>query len=154
MVQSINNLTNASVVQTQIYQDKTEKTIIETKTTEKETELSAEDTLSVGVSSHGDTIEISKQGMSKVQSVSTSSDIVSTEQIAETETESTATKTAQSIIADASDDTYDLSQYSEYELKQMLTEGTISSAEYNQEIESREEDRDNDSIEQKKDVVE
>ncbi|MDK2868624.1 MAG: hypothetical protein PWP38_2939 [Clostridiales bacterium] len=100
----------------------------------------------VTVLSDGDLLELSAKGVSMVMTMAASDG--TTENASETETlvSATASKTQEnnqrtiatvSASDDEDDDTSDLSNYSEYELSQMLSEGTISVGAYNAEIKKR-----------------
>lgn len=101
----------------------------------------------VTVLSDGDLLELSAKGVSMAMTMAASDG--TTENASENETlvSATASKTQennQRTIATVSasddeenDDTSDLSNYSEYELSQMLSEGTISVGAYNAEIKKR-----------------
>ncbi|MBS7526289.1 hypothetical protein KHM83_06340 [Fusibacter paucivorans] len=79
-------------------------------------------TSTVTVLSDGDLLELSAKGVSMAMAMDTS---------AVTGTTSAVTGTT------SEDDTSDLSNYSEYELSKMLSEGTISAGAYNAEIRKR-----------------
>ncbi len=101
----------------------TENAVVESKRIESKSELSFEDSSTVRTSLYGDTVEISKQGMSKAQGMSATPNSVSAEQ--STETVSTTSSTE------------DLSSDSVYDLKQKLVKGTITQSEYDNEIKKR-----------------
>lgn len=84
----------------------------------------------VETSPYGDTVEISKQGMGKAQSLSAPSNSTQAGQPAATGTMSEPTNSNASA-------TYNLAHYTEYDLKKMLAEGTITRSQYNAEITRR-----------------
>jgi hypothetical protein len=117
-----------------------EKTAEESTNIRSKTISSVEGKAIVEMSSHGDTVEISEQGMSKRQSMSKPQKAVPIEQTETSEVSSAAAAAVEALTSDESSDSTDssdLSQYSEYELKNMLAEGTISRSKYIAEIESR-----------------
>jgi len=103
----------------------------------------------VDISKDGDVLEISKQGMEKSQTLNTeesNSLILDSEekasQIEETQEVNSDVEsvedTSEDISEDTSGDSSDLTTYSDYELSQMLSKGSISSADYYLELDRRE----------------
>ncbi|GAU79682.1 hypothetical protein [Fusibacter sp. 3D3] len=135
-----------------------ENEVVDSKRIESKLEVSSEDRSTVGTSIHGDTVEISKQGMSKAQEMSAASNSVLAEQSASTQTASTvsatatvsatSTKSAQAAAVLKSSETEDtessttsstasLSNDSEYDLKQKLANGDITQSQYDNELKKR-----------------
>ncbi|GAB6110228.1 hypothetical protein [Fusibacter bizertensis] len=127
----------------------TEKAIVESKKSETKSVTTSEDSSVVGISAHGDTVEISKQGISKAQDMTKAQESSSTEQLASMVTASAASSSAsaqaavlKSVETEETEDTEssstsNLSSDSEYELKQKLANGTITRAQYDDEIMKR-----------------
>ena len=93
-----------------------------------------------------DTVEISSEGKSKAEtlyasSADSTSDAGESDATGEAGTEAasdTASITSTTDTEAATDETYNLSRYSEYELQQMLQNGNITAAQYNAELDRRE----------------
>lgn len=92
-----------------------------------------------------DTVEISNEGRNKAEALYTGKgdSSESAESSEESSATSKATTNTAAVVSEAttsedSDETYDLTSYSKYELQQMLQDGSITSAQYNAEIERRE----------------
>ncbi|CDX03343.1 Hypothetical protein DPCES_3457 [Desulfitobacterium hafniense] len=94
----------------------------------------AEGTVTVGISFDGDTAEISEKGMQTARSSSSQSEPSENTELSQ------ASSTVKTLLQDASTedtDTSNLSQYSETQLKSMVSQGTITQSQYIKEMSSR-----------------
>lgn len=134
--------------QTQVAKSGTEQAAAATNAAGTKTVSANDENTLVETSSYGDTVEISEQGMAKAQSLTTASGTAETDQSAETGTKPAGAKPAGgskpsgakpsgTAEEEETESTSGLSQYSEYELYQLLSKGTISKAEYDAELKSR-----------------
>ncbi len=142
----------------------TEKAVVESKIIETKAEVSSEDSLAVKISFNGDTIELSKQGMSKTQGMSAASNSALVEPSASNE-DSLAIRisfngdtvelskqgmskaqgmsaapnsaSAEPSASTSTSSTANLSNDSDYELKQKLSKGNITQLQYDNEIKKR-----------------
>jgi hypothetical protein len=118
-----------------------DKTEAQANTTAAKAQTSVESNSTVETSSYGDTVEISEQGLSKAKTMSTSTNTDSAEKPKGIAVKSAGKTTTQTVTSDSSVNSNNLSQYSEYELQQMLSKGTITSAQYTVEMKRREENK-------------
>ncbi|WP_018212402.1 hypothetical protein [Desulfitobacterium hafniense] len=95
----------------------------------------AEGTVNVGISFDGDTAEISEKGMqSSLRSSSSQNEPSGNTELSQT---SSTVKTLLQDDSTEDTDTSNLSQYSETQLKSMVSQGTITQSQYIKEMSSR-----------------
>ncbi|SHN85659.1 hypothetical protein [Desulfitobacterium chlororespirans] len=93
-----------------------------------------EGTVTVGISFDGDTAEISEKGMQTAMSSSSQNEPSGNTELSQ------ASSTVKTLLQDdstADTDTSNLSQYSETQLKSMVSQGTITQSQYIKEMSSR-----------------
>lgn len=94
----------------------------------------AEGTVTVGISFDGDTAEISEKGMQTARSSSSQNEPSGNTELSQT---SSTVKTLLQDDSTEDTDTSNLSQYSETQLKSMVSQGTITQSQYIKEMSSR-----------------
>ncbi len=151
MVQSISAantnlsaLTNTTTVKDQAALDMDEEKTTASAATVSETESTEDDLatllLELESSADGDTVEISDEAYSKYLALSASGTAGGAAQVIEQSAKSAESGSSAGAVSadeDNSNSTYNLSQYSEYELKQMMMNGDITRSAYESEMQSR-----------------